>query len=269
MKPERLQSLKGLVKMNELDTEAKKAALAVAQAGADGTDLPREKKAEYAKKVVRSRLALLRLTHAGNRIYNGEDERTARQVNRVGKDVSLRGQPRTNEMPAPKKGTVHACSYDNVLDGIRQTFAEPHAVTMELATKKGCQELEALAEQIVEQEKLADKDLAQLADEISAYGIFKFNLANGAEKAMQTLQEGRNGPEAGKEPQPGKELQPGKEPQPGPEPVRKPQQASEQSSQGLQASISDKERTPHRSMTIYRVFVFFRGFAAPYHYRIR
>ena len=222
MKPERLQSLKGLVKMNELDTEAKKAALAVTQAGADGTDLPREKKAEYAKKVVMSRLALLRLTHAGNRICNGEDERIARQMNRVGKDVSLRGQPRTNEMPAPKPGTVHACSYDNVLDGIRQTFAEPHAVTMELATKKGCQGLEALTEQIVEQEKLADKDLAQLADEISAYGSFQFNLAAIAEKAMQTMQEGKSCPE------------PGKEPQPGPEPIRKPLQSSAQSLQGPQ-----------------------------------
>lgn len=111
----------------------------------------------------------------------------------------------------------------DVLDGIRQTFAEPHAVTMELATKKGWQELEDLAEQIVRQEKLADKDPTQLADEISAYGSFKFNLADSGEKALQTLQEGRNGPA------------PRKEPQPGHEPVRKPLQASGQSLQGPQA----------------------------------
>ena len=150
-------------------------------------------------------------------------------MNRIGSDDSMVGAPLPKDPPAPKPGTVHACSYDNVLDGIRQTFAEPHAVTMELAGKKGLRELEDLAEQIVSQEKLADKDLAQLADELSTYGSFKFNLADSAEKAMQTLQEGRKGP------QPGRELQPGREPQPAPEPIRKPQQASEQSLPGLQA----------------------------------
>ena len=114
---------------------------------------------------------------------------------------------------------------DNDLKDLNEKLLETlrDELGMELATKKGLQELEDLAEQIVRQEKLADKDLAQLADEISPYGVFKFNLANSAEKAMQTLQEGRNGPG------------PGKEPQIEPEAVRKPLQAPEQSLQGLQA----------------------------------
>ena len=178
MDPNLLEATKGLIKINDLESDARQASLALAKARAEHREdeLSAEEKAACAKKLIMAKLAIRQLkSHA-----DAYREKVRKET-----------EPMVAEFDKAFPG-----DYRRIEGLVRDVYTPPAPVTLDLAKPEGVKKLENIAEQIVRQENLAGKSADELYKDFSLDALSpKFKLADSAERAMQALGIGSKAPD--------------------------------------------------------------------------
>ena len=203
MDPEKQKLLEGSVKIFKMEQAGKQAEHALLQARYDGTELSKEQKAEYAKKLVMAKLATGMLRLHGAHLAadrNTEANKFANSGNAIMPPVEK--QPNGTERmvpgpdrPLPPPGKYYVDASDKIQGALEMRYNPLPKFPKQITEPKGMADFEKLAEKIVADQKLADLSGAELYKKLNhTNGTLNLsdNISKIAEMQKNALQ--KNGP---------------------------------------------------------------------------
>ncbi len=194
MDPKRLDNLKGMVNIEKLESQGLQAEYELAKARYDRRNLDAKEKADLSKQILMSHLAISRLNRHRSGIEKDQNSKYNQLMNGiqwVSPPVNKKtGRPLPmNELPMPPAGQVYNTSMMQAAGGFHVVFDPLPQVAEDLNSPKGIHDLEAIAEEIVRQEKLTEKTNDELFQSLNEG---KLNLDASALKATKALLQQRD-----------------------------------------------------------------------------
>lgn len=190
MNPESFKMAQGLVELNKLVMEKRKAQLALAEDayGENRDKLTAEEKAELTKKIVKADLALTRMATDNcndNDIVMNKTLEVTDKMQNVNKFDLEKWAKHPETRPEPKPGKIYSDTASAVINYFRcQNRDFPESV-INLTTEGGKKELDNVAEQMVKQENLAEKTSKELYHGLDNKTLFKYT--DSSAKAIKEL----------------------------------------------------------------------------------
>ncbi len=191
----RLDNLKGMANIEKLEAQGRQAEYELAKARYDRRELDVKEKTDLSKQILMSHLAISRLNRHRSGIEKDQNSRYNQLMNSiqwVSPPVNKKtGRPLPmNELPMPPAGQVYNTSMMQAAGGFHFVFDPLPQVAEDLNSPKGIHDLEAIAEEIVRQEKLTEKTNDELFQSLNEG---KLNLDASALKATKALLQQRDG----------------------------------------------------------------------------
>ena len=195
MDPKRLDTLKGMANIEKLEAQGRQAEYELAKARYDRRELDVKEKTDLSKQILMSHLAISRLNRHRSGIEKDQNSRYNQLMNSiqwVSPPVNKKtGRPLPmNELPMPPAGQVYNTSMMQAAGGFHFVFDPLPQVAEDLNSPKGIHDLEAIAEEIVRQEKLTEKTNDELFQSLNGRTL---NLDASALKATKALLQQRDG----------------------------------------------------------------------------
>ena len=185
MEPERLETMKGMKKLNELETADRQNEKKLAEATAKHQELSKEEKRVCAKKILMSRLAMLQLKHHYEKVISDPNGPTEKLIQSIKVDSSNDHMKLPMEQwPLPEPGSIHWNGQQVMIAGIQAAYGSMPQIALDLAKPNGVDKLEQLADKILEQQKLAELPTAELCESLGHASKKQINLSSAVEQAM-------------------------------------------------------------------------------------
>ena len=181
LKPETLNNVKGMIRMDEIDTLSFNAVRGLAGARAEGLQLDRETKKEFARTIVASRLLTQKLYQFGSKQAGNQPgvKKYLDQISFVNDETrnvhSKRYNPNREQWPVLPKGQINQNCTGLTRFGIIAKYAETPKFVSDMADPKSEKSFFKLVDKIVEQEGLADKSVEELYQGLKPSGNYKIS----------------------------------------------------------------------------------------------
>ena len=193
MTDETLEMAKGMVQLNKLESEDRFATLKMAEARAKHKELTAEEKKACAKQILLSRLAMQQVQHHRMMVVDNPNSKNRQLLDKL--TFKMFPERIENGMKTPintwKKSPVKGELFQENLpimeSGLNALYGEKPKILLELAKTEELNQLEHLADTIIEQEHLADPNLSteDLYQKLKIGGPKAIRLSEAVERAMQ------------------------------------------------------------------------------------
>ena len=183
MKPEKVQIVKGLRVLENLEQESRKAEVAILEAHRQNRPLTEDEKRKYIKAMLKPRIAVHQLGIENMKCLNGDliqekNDGLYAKVIFLQKDQMDQFQENPASRPAPKEGEIWADTAQNVSNSLAKVFGEGPQILLDLGDPKGnaLKQLDIVAEEVYKvsgAEKMKMNELARDLDVSSTKMNFK------------------------------------------------------------------------------------------------
>ena len=194
MDPNRLTNLQGIVKILNLEKQARNAEYEIAKARAEGAPLDKNQKAAYSKQIIMSQIAGGKLVEHNKKLAADKNSKSNRLKDSIQWSPEPRGedgQPLPAEQwPTPEPGHMYYRSMLPVAGGLRYVYDPLPPYADEINNPEGMKSLEKMAEQIVKQEKLDEMSPEELYQKLNKR---KLDLGGSIMKARENLKQANPG----------------------------------------------------------------------------
>ena len=193
MNPDKLESLRGMIKVQKLEQKAKEARYQIVKAWNEGNPPTKEQKEEYATQIVTAKLAMLQLKAHTRAFENDPNSAFGRFMTNVQfqnpEEVKVQGGgthvvPKS-ERPAPEPGKFYSDTTQQALIGVKMLYHPEPAFLRQLNAPRGEEKLKEFASNIVQEKNLANLSTMELYNQLKQNG--KLNLTDSLERLNENM----------------------------------------------------------------------------------
>ena len=193
MNRDKLESLRGMIKVQKLEQKAKEARYQIVKDWNKGYSPSKEQKEEYATQIVTAKLAMLQLKAHTRAFENDPNSAYSKFLTNTQfiNPPELKGQngntftiPKSERQP-PAPGKFYSDTMQQALLGIKMLYHPEPAFLRQLNAPRGEEKLKEFARTIVQEKNLADLPTVELYSQLKLGG--KLNLADSLERLNENM----------------------------------------------------------------------------------
>ena len=193
MNRDKLESLRGMIKVQKLEQKAKEARYQMLKAWNEGNPPTKEQKEEYATQIVTAKLAMLQLKAYSRTFENDPNSAYSRfmantQIQKP-EEVKVEGggtrTVRKSDRSAPEPGKFYVDTMQQALIGVKMLYHPEPAFLRQLNAPRGEEKLREFASNIVQEKNLADLPTVEFYNQLKLGG--KLNLTDSLEQLNENM----------------------------------------------------------------------------------
>ncbi|GEM_PF-1560258 len=190
MDPDKLKTVEGMKVMNHLEKESREAEYKLTEAAVNGKELSAKEKADCAKAIYKSKIALMQLNVDNAKNYEVPEvmEKQAVLATNMQKANAFKimeWSKDPSKRPAPEPGKVWSDTAGSAILTLRSIYGKLPQSVMDLTAPNAEKKLDALADKIVKQEGIANKSTEWLSNELNhEQSNPEIDLTKACEKAI-------------------------------------------------------------------------------------
>ena len=189
--PENLKAAQGMREFHKMQLDRDEAEYKMAKALKNGEPITQEDKVKYTKTILKARLMTQQLHLDNERNAIAAEKKIDSFENSVvftDKDTQNKWREDPDSRPYPGKGKIHMDTYTALAASMLKAFTPTAETLKNMGDKNGPKHLDALTDEIIRQEGLAEKPAKELFKDLNEHQISSnFDLATSAMKAAKTL----------------------------------------------------------------------------------
>lgn len=191
MDPASLKSLQGMVKIVQMEEEARKAQYVLAKARAEHLPLNAEQKRACAEKLLRGRVALQELANCRKSYEEDPNTEYYRLANGGLEPVPNPVDIPKENWPILPEGQVYADTFQTLVNGVALREMPAPKLPAQLMEEEKAADFEKLIQQIIKQERLEEKTVEELYRDLrmNADNSSQLNLPDSVRRARETLKQ--------------------------------------------------------------------------------